>query len=308
MKRLFILCIATLCFNFCDAQIIHSAYDVNGDGKTDIADLAALVNRLLGKTNDDAIHSSTIKIDTIHYQHIVNDTIQISDTIRNIVYVTDTIKTKGAYTINGIEYPMPEFIDLGLSSGTLWANMDLGASIPDSYGLQFAWGETNPKDPKIMTEENYKYFDGYYEGYNYWLFAQSKYSSINDTYGCHDGKYMLDAEDNAAKVYLGDEYDMPTKEQLSELLECCDVTTVETSYHHFYCIFTSKVNKNQIKVDSYVMSKEIPCDGCNAFNNIIHSCFYYCLTPIIDDANYIDIDYIDRYYGGRIRPIINRKQ
>ena len=33
-------------------------------------------------------------------------------------------------------------VDLGLPSGTKWANMNVGASKPEDYGLYFAWGET----------------------------------------------------------------------------------------------------------------------------------------------------------------------
>lgn len=33
-------------------------------------------------------------------------------------------------------------VDLGLPSGTRWANMNVGAASPEDYGLYFAWGET----------------------------------------------------------------------------------------------------------------------------------------------------------------------
>ncbi len=36
--------------------------------------------------------------------------------------------TSSTYVLNGVEYPMPEEVDLGLTSGTIWANMNLGAS------------------------------------------------------------------------------------------------------------------------------------------------------------------------------------
>lgn len=41
-------------------------------------------------------------------------------------YSVDTPKT--TYTINGIEFPIPEAVDLGLPSGTKWANIDIGSS------------------------------------------------------------------------------------------------------------------------------------------------------------------------------------
>ena len=33
-------------------------------------------------------------------------------------------------------------VDLGLPSGTKWANMNVGATKPEEFGLYFAWGET----------------------------------------------------------------------------------------------------------------------------------------------------------------------
>ncbi len=38
-----------------------------------------------------------------------------------------------------------EAVDLGLPSGTKWANMNVGASSPEEYGAYFAWGEISPK-------------------------------------------------------------------------------------------------------------------------------------------------------------------
>ncbi len=39
----------------------------------------------------------------------------------------------------------PEYVDLGLPSGTLWATFNVGATCPEEYGDYFAWGETRPK-------------------------------------------------------------------------------------------------------------------------------------------------------------------
>lgn len=44
-------------------------------------------------------------------------------------------------------------IDLGLPSGTLWANMNVGASSVTDYGDYYAWGETATK--KTYTDNNY---------------------------------------------------------------------------------------------------------------------------------------------------------
>lgn len=69
-----------------------------------------------------------------------------------VVFGMDSVKTvefeekmeeeaKATYTINGVDYPMPEAIDLGLPSGTKWASMNIGArSIEDSGGY-YCWAD-----------------------------------------------------------------------------------------------------------------------------------------------------------------------
>ena len=37
-------------------------------------------------------------------------------------------------------------VDLGLPSGTLWADRNIGADFPEDSGDYFAWGETATKD------------------------------------------------------------------------------------------------------------------------------------------------------------------
>ena len=37
-------------------------------------------------------------------------------------------------------------VDLGLPSGLLWCDCNLGANIETDYGDYFAWGETKPKN------------------------------------------------------------------------------------------------------------------------------------------------------------------
>ncbi len=49
-------------------------------------------------------------------------------------------------------------IDLGLPSGTLWADRNIGASKPEEYGHYFAWGEVEPKYGDY-TWETYTYLD-----------------------------------------------------------------------------------------------------------------------------------------------------
>ena len=97
-------------------------------------------------------------------------------------------------------------VDLGLPSGTLWANMDLGATSEKGYGYMFAWGETTPKSElSEFSKDNYKFT------------VQGSYSRYNNV----DNKTELDPEDDAAYVNWGKEWRMPTMEQMEELCTKC---------------------------------------------------------------------------------------
>ena len=99
-----------------------------------------------------------------------------------------------------------EYIDLGLSSGTLWAKMNVGAESETDYGLYFAWGEIQgytDASTKAFSWDDYKYG-----------------TSDNITkYNTTDGKTMLDLEDDAAHVSMGGDWHMPNGAQCIELFK-----------------------------------------------------------------------------------------
>ena len=83
-------------------------------------------------------------------------------------------------------------IDLGLPSGTKWADRNVGADSPEASGDYFRWGETVP-----FTENSDEY----------------EYRDL--------GKNIAGTEYDAATVNLGKGYRMPTHEQQKDLLKCC---------------------------------------------------------------------------------------
>ena len=110
-------------------------------------------------------------------------------------------------TANGHEY-----VDLGLPSGTLWATCNVGATKPEEYGLYFAWGETKGY-PGILgkdkfLEKNYKF--GEWDRLTKYTFK--------------DKKKELDLEDDAAYTNWGSDWQMPSAEQIEELLRGCTWT------------------------------------------------------------------------------------
>ena len=118
-------------------------------------------------------------------------------------------------TVNEEPAPVVNKVDLGLPSGTLWADCNVGADSPEAYGDYFAWGETEPKDDYSLS--TYKWCPGSYNG------DYIKYCT-NSSYGTVDYKTVLDLEDDAAYVNMGAEWRMPTEDEFYELISECSWT------------------------------------------------------------------------------------
>ena len=101
-----------------------------------------------------------------------------------------------------------EVVDLGLPSGLKWRGWNVGASKPEDYGNYYAWGETGVKTS--YTWSNYKY--GHSQNGEF-----SKY----DTGPYADNKTVLDSEDDAASVNLGNGWRTPKFKEWKELREKC---------------------------------------------------------------------------------------
>lgn len=123
-------------------------------------------------------------------------------------------------------YVIPEIVDLGIT--VKWASFNLGAAKPEGFGDYFAWGVTDPYyrslDPLVWKEGKE---DGYAWSTYPWcmgsMTTMTKYCTSAD-YGYNgfvDNKTVLDPEDDAAHVHLGDKWRMPTYSELSELRRNC---------------------------------------------------------------------------------------
>ena len=79
-----------------------------------------------------------------------------SDTIRfERMSLRDAIRDKDGIKDESCKH---EYVDLGLTSGTLWATTNVGAVSPENYGAFFAWGETQTKE--VYSGFNYKFGKG----------------------------------------------------------------------------------------------------------------------------------------------------
>ena len=109
-------------------------------------------------------------------------------------------------------------IDLGLPSGTLWADRNIGATDIYDGGKLFQWGDPTPYD---VPEHNNGPIN---EGQKTFSWSDYKWNPSGDgstftKYNRTDGKTTLDPEDDAAYVNMGYKWKMPTKEQVIELFK-----------------------------------------------------------------------------------------
>ena len=113
-------------------------------------------------------------------------------------------------------------VDLGLPSGTLWADRNIGAKSPEDFGLYFSRGNI---EGHAMGS-----------GYNF-----DDYSETKD----HELDGDIDIEHDAARFNMGDTWQMPTKEQFQELVDNC---TREWCCEngHMGSRFTSKINGKSV--------------------------------------------------------------
>lgn len=90
-------------------------------------------------------------------------------------------------------------VDMGLPSGTLWGDRNVGASSPEDYGSYFAWGESEPKAE-----------------YNWGTYKWGDLDNITK-YNFADGLTALKPEDDPATAEFGEGWRMPTAEEWYEL-------------------------------------------------------------------------------------------
>jgi hypothetical protein len=107
------------------------------------------------------------------------------------------------------------FVDLGLPSGTLWADRNVGAASPEDYGDYFAWGETTAKSNYTWSPLKYCEDD-----------TGDKFSKYNTKSECGmvDNMTTLERSDDAATANWGSDWCMPTPAQFQELYDNCTWT------------------------------------------------------------------------------------
>ena len=128
--------------------------------------------------------------------------------------VTSATEQESASTTIDNTKCMP--VDLGLSSGTLWGDRNLGSKSPSDFGNLYAWGE-------VKTKDDY-----------------SRYTYVEQL---KPGDKLVGYKQDAATAELGDEWVMPTKAQFKELISECRWIWKKVDGHNGYEIVGKNGNK-----------------------------------------------------------------
>ena len=148
-------------------------------------------------------------------------------------------------TVDSVQFVEPsyEWVDLDLPSGTLWATCNVGANSPEEYGDYFAWGETTPKES--YTPENYQFYSYDTSTDDCWV---TKYCQESDDgyNGFTDNLTELLPEHDAATANWGSEWQMPSLDQIKELLNSSYTTTTWTTQNGVNGYKISANNGNSI--------------------------------------------------------------
>ena len=180
------LCFST--FAQSDINIEPLKGDVNEDGKVDVADIVAIMGIIMNG-NDFPVETNSI------------------------------------YSINGMDYPIPELVDLGLPSGTLWAKTFLRN---DKYNM-FTIDNTESED----------YTDSY-------LGATHECESFQDDSSIINVHQNMKLKNDIISYLLGKGWSMPTYGDVVELYENCEIENVVEDNHQIGMKLTSKINGKSV--------------------------------------------------------------
>ena len=200
-----------------------------------------------------------------------------------------------------------EFVDLGLSSGTLWSTCNVGADKPSDFGLYFQWG-----DVQGYTKEQVglkKKFSSDWSDYK-WL-RNDAFTNYRNAFVKYRNSGLvldiLDLEDDAANVNMGGSWHIPTPEQLKELINETTSDWVKMDNVNGR-LFTSKNNGKSIF---------IPAAGYASNGSVYVSGSYGLVwASMLDtdgvrygqylnfDSSYINLYNYSRYNGLSVRGVI----
>ena len=178
-----------------------------------------------------------------------------------------------------------ECVDLGLPSGVKWATCNVGANTPEAYGDYFAWGEIETKDE--YTDRNCNT-----------LYQEISNISGNPTY-------------DAATAKWGEDWRMPTKMEMQELIDNCTWTWTQLNGVKGYNVIGPNANSIFIPATGTYLNTS------HYFDNVP---YYWTSTPTtavshcdaaftLNKSNEGTVKILEgaRHFGRTIRPVTGRR-
>ena len=198
-----------------------------------------------------------------------------------------------------------DFIDLGLPSGTLWCNKNIGAESQYDSGLYFSYGSIEGKskdsvlDKKDFSWDDYKFALGQ-------MFKITKYTtdySYSEN-GTSDNFAELLPDDDIATVLYGNGYKTPSLEDFNELFEY----TIQFFDREHNCVVFRASNGNEITLfpGGFIGNGHLHDYGncgdylSSTLSEELNNCSYklYFRPP-----NYFEVTPHQRFYGVNVRPV-----
>ena len=187
------------------------------------------------------------------------------------------VVTDYAYVING-----HKFIDLGLPSGTLWAETNIGAKTAYDDGNYYAWGETSTKDS--YTSDNYSF----------------------------TGNSSLEAANDVATTEWGSGCRMPTQSEMIELSDESNCTwtwvgCTNSAGEAINCYKVVSVNNGNIiylPASGYRNGDYLYDHGSNGgyWSSTLYDVSRACSLYFYSSDHYADSSN-GRFYGFSVRPV-----
>lgn len=127
-------------------------------------------------------------------------------------------------------------VDLGLPSGTLWGDRNLGASSPQDHGLFYSWGNVEGQRPEAGDQVWCDCPSAFTPGFSPEEYSKSEGAKV---YG------DIDAAHDAVTLALGKPWHMPSDDDFEELWEYCTWTRKVVNGVKGY-LAKSKINGNTL--------------------------------------------------------------
>ncbi len=195
-----------------------------------------------------------------------------------------------------------EYVDLGLTSGTLWATCNVGATAPEQAGDYFAWGETTTKSDYSWS--TYKYCNGSSS-------TQTKYCT-KSSYGTVDNKTTLEASDDAATANWGGAWRMPTYAEQTELRTECTWKWEKLNGVNGYRVTSKKDTSKSIFLPAAGVLRGTSLEDAGSHGRYWSSSLYestpcYAYVLYFYSSRY-QYEYYYRYLGQSVRPVCSSVQ